>query len=175
MEGMQNNTAHLDPITSRKRGVIWLQWPPWVLENCNHLPWLIFSNSNTVFYQNLYLVHEIQAKWKNKIIIEKLQRKCFIIAFVDNVILWCATAVFYLLNIFLIIERDNAWFLPFAPLQIAFTFLVYPALILAYMGQAAYLSKHHDTSYHISYYVSVPGICFCHSQEDSLLFSFYIF
>ncbi|KAM7494731.1 hypothetical protein LguiB_029340 [Lonicera macranthoides] len=44
----------------------------------------------------------------------------------------------------------------YAAIQIAFTFLVYPALILAYMGQAAYLSKHHDTSYHISYYVSVP-------------------
>lgn len=44
-------------------------------------------------------------------------------------------------------------------LQIAFTFLVYPALILAYMGQAAYLSKHHHnyTSYQIGFYVSVPG------------------
>lgn len=44
----------------------------------------------------------------------------------------------------------------YTAIQIAFTFLVYPALILAYMGQAAYLSKHHDTSYHISFYVSVP-------------------
>ena len=42
--------------------------------------------------------------------------------------------------------------------QTAFTFLVYPALILAYMGQAAYLSQHHHTSYQISFYVSVPGI-----------------
>lgn len=42
--------------------------------------------------------------------------------------------------------------------QIAFTFLVYPALILAYMGQAAYLSKHHETNYQISFFVSVPGI-----------------
>ncbi|XP_058110596.1 potassium transporter 2 [Magnolia sinica] len=43
-------------------------------------------------------------------------------------------------------------------IQIAFTFLVYPALILAYMGQAAYLSKHHHyyTSYQIGFYVSVP-------------------
>ncbi|KAJ4970869.1 hypothetical protein NE237_003968 [Protea cynaroides] len=43
-------------------------------------------------------------------------------------------------------------------IQIAFTFLVYPALILAYMGQAAYLSMHHniDTSYQIGFYVSVP-------------------
>ncbi|KAK3004501.1 hypothetical protein RJ639_018764 [Escallonia herrerae] len=44
----------------------------------------------------------------------------------------------------------------YTAIQIAFTFLVYPALILAYMGQAAYLSKHHSTTYHISYYLSVP-------------------
>ncbi|KAK4756702.1 hypothetical protein SAY87_006829 [Trapa incisa] len=41
-------------------------------------------------------------------------------------------------------------------IQIAFTFLVYPALILAYMGQAAYLSKHHHSIYQISFYTSVP-------------------
>lgn len=45
----------------------------------------------------------------------------------------------------------------FILLQIAFTLMVYPALILAYMGQAAYLSKNHVSSYQISYYVSVPG------------------
>lgn len=47
---------------------------------------------------------------------------------------------------------------PYTAIQIAFTVLVYPALILAYMGQAAYLSKHHhiDTSYQIGFYVSVP-------------------
>ncbi|XAR66023.1 hypothetical protein NMG60_11012062 [Bertholletia excelsa] len=44
----------------------------------------------------------------------------------------------------------------YTAIQIAFTFLVYPALILAYMGQAAYLSKHHSISYQISFYVSVP-------------------
>ncbi|KAG9455209.1 hypothetical protein H6P81_008113 [Aristolochia fimbriata] len=46
----------------------------------------------------------------------------------------------------------------YAAIQIAFTFLVYPALILAYMGQAAYLSQHHNnsTSYQIGFYVSVP-------------------
>ncbi|KAH6830895.1 potassium transporter 2 [Perilla frutescens var. hirtella] len=43
-----------------------------------------------------------------------------------------------------------------AAIQIAFTFLVYPALILAYMGQAAYLSKHHHTIHKIGFYVSVP-------------------
>ncbi|KAK9059702.1 hypothetical protein SSX86_020406 [Deinandra increscens subsp. villosa] len=44
----------------------------------------------------------------------------------------------------------------YAAIQIAFTFLVYPALILGYMGQAAYLSKHHQMDDDISYYVSVP-------------------
>ncbi|OMO63658.1 potassium transporter [Corchorus capsularis] len=33
---------------------------------------------------------------------------------------------------------------------------MYSSLILAYMGQAAYLSQHHHTSYQISFYVSVP-------------------
>lgn len=43
-------------------------------------------------------------------------------------------------------------------IKIAFTFVVYPALILAYMGQAAYLSRHHAvaTGYRIGFYVSVP-------------------
>lgn len=49
-------------------------------------------------------------------------------------------------------------YFPILPSQIAFTFLVYPALILAYMGQAAYLSKNHQMADQISYYVSVPGI-----------------
>ncbi|KAL9226322.1 hypothetical protein vseg_002151 [Gypsophila vaccaria] len=43
-------------------------------------------------------------------------------------------------------------------IKIAFTFVVYPALILAYMGQAAYLSQHHEiaSTYKIGFYVSVP-------------------
>ncbi|XP_020590509.1 potassium transporter 8-like [Phalaenopsis equestris] len=43
-------------------------------------------------------------------------------------------------------------------IQIAFTSMVYPALILAYMGQAAYLSQHHiiESDYRIGFYVSVP-------------------
>ncbi|XP_047153929.1 potassium transporter 6-like [Vigna umbellata] len=43
-------------------------------------------------------------------------------------------------------------------IKIAFTSVVYPSLILAYMGQAAYLSKHHDIEqdYHFGFYVSVP-------------------
>ncbi|XP_020593750.1 putative potassium transporter 8 isoform X2 [Phalaenopsis equestris] len=46
----------------------------------------------------------------------------------------------------------------YAAIQIAFTTVVYPALILAYMGQAAYLSRHHRiyTSYQIGFYASVP-------------------
>ncbi|PKA63106.1 Potassium transporter 6 [Apostasia shenzhenica] len=44
-------------------------------------------------------------------------------------------------------------------IKIAFTFVVYPSLILAYMGQAAYLSRHHfiNSDYRIGFYVSVPG------------------
>ncbi|KAG8075982.1 hypothetical protein GUJ93_ZPchr0006g41072 [Zizania palustris] len=43
-------------------------------------------------------------------------------------------------------------------IKMAFTLLVYPALVLAYMGQAAYISRHHDfeNSNHIGFYVSVP-------------------
>ncbi|XP_020218079.1 potassium transporter 6 [Cajanus cajan] len=43
-------------------------------------------------------------------------------------------------------------------IKIAFTSVVYPSLILAYMGQAAYLSKHHEIEqdYHFGFYVSVP-------------------
>ncbi|KAK3033568.1 hypothetical protein RJ639_032416 [Escallonia herrerae] len=43
-------------------------------------------------------------------------------------------------------------------IKIAFTFVVYPSLILAYMGQAAHLSKHHinESDYRIGFYVSVP-------------------
>ncbi|KAF6169281.1 hypothetical protein GIB67_013711 [Kingdonia uniflora] len=45
-------------------------------------------------------------------------------------------------------------------IKIAFTSMVYPSLILAYMGQAAYLSKHHifENEAHIGFYVSVPGL-----------------
>lgn len=43
-------------------------------------------------------------------------------------------------------------------IKIAFTSMVYPALVLAYMGQAAYLSQHHnlEDDYRIGFYVSVP-------------------
>ncbi|WOK92638.1 potassium transporter 6-like isoform X1 [Canna indica] len=43
-------------------------------------------------------------------------------------------------------------------IKIAFTSVVYPSLILAYMGQAAYLSRHHviANEYRIGFYVSVP-------------------
>ncbi|XP_073316218.1 potassium transporter 6-like isoform X2 [Primulina huaijiensis] len=43
-------------------------------------------------------------------------------------------------------------------IKIAFASVVYPSLVLAYMGQAAYLSKHHviENDYKIGFYVSVP-------------------
>ncbi|TQD86074.1 hypothetical protein C1H46_028348 [Malus baccata] len=43
-------------------------------------------------------------------------------------------------------------------IQIAFTSLVYPALVLAYMGQAAYISSHHNVGKNsqIGFYPSVP-------------------
>ncbi|KAJ7943618.1 Potassium transporter [Quillaja saponaria] len=43
-------------------------------------------------------------------------------------------------------------------IKIAFTSLVYPSLVLAYMGQAAFLSRHHavENEYHFGFYVSVP-------------------
>ncbi|OIV93907.1 hypothetical protein TanjilG_05610 [Lupinus angustifolius] len=45
-------------------------------------------------------------------------------------------------------------------IKIAFTIVVYPCLILAYMGQAAYFSRHHDIEqeYQFGFYVSVPGL-----------------
>lgn len=59
---------------------------------------------------------------------------------------------YQILHIRIMFERE-------VKLQIAFTFVVYPALVLAYMGQAAYLSTHHiiEKDYQIGFYVSVPG------------------
>ncbi|QHO18533.1 Potassium transporter [Arachis hypogaea] len=42
-------------------------------------------------------------------------------------------------------------------IKIAFTCLVYPCLILAYMGEAAFLSKHHDDIQR-SFYKAIPGV-----------------
>ncbi|XP_020578915.1 potassium transporter 1 [Phalaenopsis equestris] len=49
----------------------------------------------------------------------------------------------------------------FSPIsiKIAFTFLVYPCLILAYMGEAAFLSKHHDDIQR-SFYKAIPESVF---------------
>ncbi|XP_024025480.1 potassium transporter 1 [Morus notabilis] len=49
----------------------------------------------------------------------------------------------------------------FSPLsiKIAFTFLVYPSLILAYMGEAAFLSKHHEDIQR-SFYKAIPEAVF---------------
>ncbi|XP_010253804.1 PREDICTED: potassium transporter 1 [Nelumbo nucifera] len=49
----------------------------------------------------------------------------------------------------------------FSPLsiKIAFTFLVYPCLILAYMGEAAFLSRHHEDIQR-SFYKAIPEAVF---------------
>ncbi|KAK9279140.1 hypothetical protein L1049_012817 [Liquidambar formosana] len=49
----------------------------------------------------------------------------------------------------------------FSPLsiKIAFTFLVYPSLILAYMGEAAFLSRHHEDIQR-SFYKAIPEAVF---------------
>ncbi|KAK1321979.1 Potassium transporter 1 [Acorus calamus] len=44
-------------------------------------------------------------------------------------------------------------------IKIAFTFLVYPCLILAYMGEAAFLSKHHEDIQR-SFYKAIPEAVF---------------
>ena len=52
-------------------------------------------------------------------------------------------------------------------MQIAFTCVVFPCLLLAYMGQAAYLMKNPDSAERI-FYDSVPGNA-C-SLTSSLIF-----
>ncbi|KAJ7520780.1 hypothetical protein O6H91_19G022500 [Diphasiastrum complanatum] len=44
-------------------------------------------------------------------------------------------------------------------IKVAFTCVVYPSLVLAYMGQAAYLSKHHG-DIQMSFYKSIPRAVF---------------
>jgi len=41
-------------------------------------------------------------------------------------------------------------------IKVAFSFFVYPCLILAYMGEAAFLSKHHEDIQQ-SFYKAIPG------------------
>ncbi|KAK2988779.1 hypothetical protein RJ640_025938 [Escallonia rubra] len=41
-------------------------------------------------------------------------------------------------------------------IKVAFTFLVYPCLILAYLGEAAFLSRHHEDIQR-SFYKAIPG------------------
>ncbi|KAG1339065.1 hypothetical protein COCNU_04G013710 [Cocos nucifera] len=45
-------------------------------------------------------------------------------------------------------------------IKMAFSFLVYPCLILAYMGEAAFLSKHHEDIQR-SFYKAIPGRIYC--------------
>ncbi|KAH0853833.1 hypothetical protein HID58_092846 [Brassica napus] len=42
-------------------------------------------------------------------------------------------------------------------IKVAFSFFVYPCLILAYMGEAAFLSKHHEDIQR-SFYKAIPGL-----------------
>lgn len=49
--------------------------------------------------------------------------------------------------------------------KIAFTFLVYPCLVLAYLGEAAFLSRHHEDIQR-SFYKAIPG-------KNFLFFSFF--
>ncbi|KAH9701792.1 Potassium transporter 1 [Citrus sinensis] len=56
-------------------------------------------------------------------------------------------------------------------IKVAFTFLVYPCLILAYMGEAAFLTKHHEDIQR-SFYKAIPGkIIFKHQINNIILFS----
>ncbi|MBA0697536.1 hypothetical protein Goari_021074, partial [Gossypium aridum] len=78
-------------------------------------------------------------------------------------ILLCITGSHTSTNADLIVSGSEAMFADLGhfsqlSIKIAFTFVVYPSLILAYMGQAAYLSKHHilESDYRIGFYVSVP-------------------
>ncbi|CAH8345749.1 unnamed protein product [Eruca vesicaria subsp. sativa] len=50
---------------------------------------------------------------------------------------------------------DIAYF-PLLAIQLAFTFFVFPCLLLAYCGQAAYLVNHKD-HYKDAFYASIPG------------------
>jgi KUP system potassium uptake protein len=43
----------------------------------------------------------------------------------------------------------------FLPVQLAFAFVVYPSLVVQYMGQAAFLSRHPE-SIPRSFYDSIP-------------------
>lgn len=48
---------------------------------------------------------------------------------------------------------------PVSAVQIAFTTVVFPCLLLAYSGQAAYLMKYHDDKTVLqAFYRSIPGL-----------------
>jgi len=51
---------------------------------------------------------------------------------------------------------DIAYF-PLLAIQLAFTFFVFPCLLLAYCGQAAYLVIHKE-HYQDAFYASIPGL-----------------
>lgn len=57
--------------------------------------------------------------------------------------------------------------------QIAFTGVVFPCLLLAYMGQAAYLTKHPDSASRI-FYDSVPGNTCSDLHAQCSAFCFFV-
>ncbi|KAG0466641.1 hypothetical protein HPP92_018221 [Vanilla planifolia] len=99
-----------------------------------------------IFHWNPYIYHALSPYYMYKFL-KKTQRKGWMSL---GGILLCITgseAMF----------ADLGHFSQFS-IKIAFTFVVYPSLILAYMGQAAYISRHHiiQSDYQIGFYVSVP-------------------
>lgn len=62
----------------------------------------------------------------------------------------CSLTKFYASNL-----RDFITLLFFCT-QLAFAFVIYPCLVMQYMGQAAFLSKNLE-SVHNSFYDSIPG------------------
>lgn len=53
-------------------------------------------------------------------------------------------------------------------LQMTFTAVVYPCLVIAYMGEAAYLTEHIE-DLEKSFYKSIPGIKNCVLSEHLLI------
>ncbi|KAJ7944985.1 Potassium transporter [Quillaja saponaria] len=69
-----------------------------------------------------------------------------------------------LVGVFLCITGTEAMFADFGyftatPIRVAFCCVIYPSLVLQYMGQAAYLSKN-LTAMPISFYASIPDLLF---------------
>ncbi|CAK9227914.1 unnamed protein product [Sphagnum jensenii] len=64
-----------------------------------------------------------------------------------------------LIGIYNIINHDKSIFHAFSPLHIVCFWVVYPCLLLAYLGQAAYLLNHPENAGN-PFYKSIPGKLF---------------